>query len=294
MYTKDIYTINIVPQQYAINLDFLRLTKELPYFNRRFFEIIPQLQVAEQAFGYGVVPFRLSTMKGRAVGRVAYAQSDTHHLVEFRGAMAQQVYQHYLPVDAKCRRLDMAYTVWLPIHDDTAARRCFYAAEAYWQREGRTLGRKPPVLYRSAGGDTLYLGSRTSRRYLRIYNKWLQSGDEQYRNAWRFEIECKGDLAHIIWQRIQAGETIESIAMHEIQYMLKSWSIQLPDYEAYGLRTKVPTVKRNPQIDGKLAWLSKQVRPVVQKLIEMGYADEVQEALNIFADGTVTDVTVEE
>jgi len=49
-------------------------------------------------------------------------------------------------------------------------------------------------------GETLYLGSRTSELFLRIYNK---SAEQQISGDWvRVELECKGSRAHDIGHRL--------------------------------------------------------------------------------------------
>lgn len=50
------------------------------------------------------------------------------------------------------------------------------------------------------GGETLYLGSRTSELFLRIYNK---SAEQAISGDWvRIELECKGSRAHDIGHRL--------------------------------------------------------------------------------------------
>lgn len=44
-------------------------------------------------------------------------------------------------------------------------------------------------------GDTAYLGSRQSDLYCRCYDKGRESGEAQYKQALRYEIECKGQWA---------------------------------------------------------------------------------------------------
>src|SRR4051812_34150113 len=69
------------------------------------------------------------------------------------------------------------------------------------QRKRRLTAR----LERTYGaGDTLYVGSRNSNYFGRIYDKFRESGDLEYRKCWRYEVECKGDGA------TKAAEVVEA------------------------------------------------------------------------------------
>jgi len=46
-------------------------------------------------------------------------------------------------------------------------------------------------------GETIYLGSRQSERFIRIYNKAAQTGNDT-ELWWRLEIETKGDVARLV------------------------------------------------------------------------------------------------
>jgi hypothetical protein len=47
------------------------------------------------------------------------------------------------------------------------------------------------------GGFTLYVGSRQSERFVRIYDKAVQSGEANM-DWWRYELETKGDVARAL------------------------------------------------------------------------------------------------
>ncbi len=55
-------------------------------------------------------------------------------------------------------------------------------------------------------GDTFYLGSRKSGLFLRVYDKYRESGDEAYKWVWRFELEVKDARAALILAEIRKAE----------------------------------------------------------------------------------------
>lgn len=89
-------------------------------------------------------------------------------------------------VSWKITRLDLAVDV---------NRKWEIAALYEHQKQGWivTNARKARLI-QSTDGSTLYIGSRTSERYLRIYDKAAQTGT---REPWtRIELECKGEFAN--------------------------------------------------------------------------------------------------
>jgi len=279
-YINDTFHLPIIADKYYAGLDYLRLTRQTG-LGVQFTERIPHWIEYLQTFGYEAVPYSIFNLRGWLLGKLAYLKNEDTECIEFRGDLADSWHVHYLHLTSKCTRIDLAITVWLTESDDTIARQLYMPALAMWQKDGQTKNRKAPVLYQSEDGDTLYLGSRTSRRYVRIYNKAKQSTDLKYRNAWRFELEAKGDLAQVLWQRIQARETIASLAVQEIAGSLLQYGIRLPFSPDEVKLTKVITDLKAPSIDAKLSWLSRQVRPTVRELIQKGHLQEVLEALDI-------------
>lgn len=79
------------------------------------------------------------------------------------------------------------------------------------------LGKRGTTLISSEENDTLYLGSRTSELFTRLYEKPL---DQMYL---RLEFELKGSRARSAWDAVRAGESVGSVFAY---YLDKS---QLPD-----------------------------------------------------------------
>lgn len=93
-------------------------------------------------------------------------------------------------------RLDLAMDVW----DDG-----FDAVELYNRfNAGNVVTRsRRASLVQSNTGDTFYVGSRTSEKFLRVYDKGGEQGEEQG-NHWRIELECKGMAARTLANYIKA------------------------------------------------------------------------------------------
>src|ERR1051325_2372516 len=74
-----------------------------------------------------------------------------------------------------------------------------YQAPNNWRGAVADLGRRQS----KAGAPTVELGSRSSPRYVRVYNKTAESRGEYPPNCWRWEIELKqaeSEHEHALWQ----------------------------------------------------------------------------------------------
>lgn len=113
------------------------------------------------------------------------------------------------------------------------------------------------------GGNTIYVGSRQSEKYIRIYDKAAQMGLQG--QEWkRFELECKGmvarALATLLVQERQWEGAFDTIARHMVDLP------GLRDYQAFFSRE--PITVSLPKIEKQTdreAWIEAQVMPAVVK-----------------------------
>ena len=144
--------------------------------------------------------------------------------------------------------------------------------------------RKSAIYEDERGGKTVYLGSRSSDRFIRIYDKGVQSGQDEAFKMYRFECEFKNRRAWKTWDALarqrQRGwyETIASIVVGELKR--KGIYVDLPDGDGLfsvdlSLSVKDGTIERT------LSWLSKSVSGSVQRLIDDGYEIAVYNALGL-------------
>jgi hypothetical protein len=117
-------------------------------------------------------------------------------------------------------------------------------------------------------GDTARIGSRKSNYHGRIYDKYRESGEEQYRNCWRYEVECKGDAARV------AARLVSTMDNHPapIAASVFRW------YAARGVQCRFapdapgelsPIGRPETDAEGQLRWLARGVAPVVKRLLAL-------------------------
>lgn len=139
--------------------------------------------------------------------------------------------------------------------------------EAFEAGEVLTAARQV-ALMRSKTGDTVYIGSRTSGRFVRVYDKSGQLG--QPGSVVRVELEAKGDTADGLARYIvqEGSHVIPEVVRGVIDCpTLPWWVAGFGDTQA---RWGVPKISREPN---RAAWIDKQVTPA---LIDMHRTDPQQ------------------
>lgn len=120
-------------------------------------------------------------------------QNKRHHAVcQASGVQAEKMKSGFLELEKwYCTRLDVQMTIPSP--------------DINLDRIHKSLGAKKTTLISSEKNKTLYLGSRTSDIFTRLYEKPL---NEMYL---RLEFEIKGQSAKSAWVALQAGTLVSQI-----------------------------------------------------------------------------------
>jgi len=146
----------------------------------------------------------------------------------------------------------------------------------------------------SDAGDTLYVGSRTSDRMLRVYNKSVEQGSDL--PIWtRVELEIKGELANLAAMSLIDGKvSIQDLIVSFCDFRLLDatrtnnrtrcswWASFLGDCSRVVLLSKTAL---HDTLEKKLAWIQRSIAPTLALVsMIMGSTDwmkfEVQHALD--------------
>lgn len=199
---------------------------------------------------------------GLFVGR-GKQKGKPHYMLVASGEGAETVLWRTRDIDCRCTRIDLQVTVWIPPKYE--ARKLYdilTSTDISWP--GRRL---TPTLVESGDGmDTIYVGSRTSERFARIYVKPDHKGKANYL---RFEMEFKGAMATAVRRAIveQYGSA-KKILRSELDRLPFAASRSLRAFEAV-LGTESHKV-RPESVYGKnttFDWLETQVEPAIIRLL---------------------------
>lgn len=203
------------------------------------------------------------------------------YILIISGGDAEKLWQHLKPSDARVTRLDLCVDFVKP---DVS----YLAKDLY---EGTTAERKreqPKLsLYLGPdGGDTLYLGSRHSQQFGRLYDKGVESSTAAPGRYWRAEVEYKKPLSGLMATELaeeSSDERVGAISDTVINWFLDRGIRLMEDWESRPGMT-ISVEQRVTTADRKLAWLKSQVSPTVRQLISLGLGKEVMKSLLIEED----------
>jgi len=194
------------------------------------------------------------------------------------GVLADVVFQQTVPVARKVTRIDVQVTVRLQKANCEVARNGYRVNSA-------SPNRKYGLIQNSRNGQTLYVGSRTSAQFGRVYDKGVESGYDEPGRLWRYEVELKKPVSDTAarqlanWSNPEKGQE----SHYQIVPFVFDWFLHRgvgPVFAREGQNDIVTEVGRRITSDEKkLEWLRTQVRPTIQYLLGKGQADKLAEAL---------------
>jgi DNA relaxase NicK len=222
-----------------------------------------RLQAEEVNRGEELSQFKLKGYLGTHAGRVSVGQRPDGTILQLQGDFADRHLAKALSLADNVSRADVAVTVrMVPFSTEVARQAC----EEY-RAGGNGRGFKPHswLIDHEPNGSTFYIGERTGQLCSRLYNKQAQSGEPSYQFAWRYELECKGDLARPVAARVAWAADRRGFCQGYVYEYYASRGVQ-PLYNATSECVHDFTEPRGTDTDRALRWLSATVAPMVGRL----------------------------
>lgn len=191
------------------------------------------------------------------------------------GEAAGQLWELFIP-SAKVTRIDLAVTVRLGVAMENVAKLYYDFLDV----PNKAIPKRA-LIRNSAGGQTFYLGSRTSESFGRVYDKGVEEKSSEPGFRWRYEVEYKKPRSDAISRALGAAREKNS---HSIISTVHNWFTARGAFPLFrsggaGLQTETETRIRTPE--KKILWLRSQVRPTVQYLLSVGRGNDAIEALGL-------------
>lgn len=240
-----------------------------------------ELRRAEEQAGYLAKTLSIHGYFGWSVGSVALLRHETKNRVmikvsgDLAGAHAAYLASIGVEQGVAVTRVDLQATIWYTMYIPGVADELADRVAAV--RQGR---QQPRVTYINGkgAGDTTYIGAPSSDKRIRIYDKYKESGgDDDYRWAWRYEVQYRSSYGQQVLKQIAEGINIDEIIAGIIN----------AEFEPYG-HVVVPEVRvvqkpqgrrRDSDIDRRRQWLKNQVGPAARELAYTDGWDTILELL---------------
>lgn len=231
----------------------------------------------------GALPhqFIIHGYTGVRCGNVQVGRSSDRLWVSLIGEVAQPHWQNFHRREVQVTRVDLALTARFAPAADGLARHEFSRLCALNSPGAR---RKWSIVQGHDGGSTLYIGSRKSERFGRLYDRGIKAASDPQGALWRWEVEYKGGAAQAVADALASLNSCDTMVAGLVSQWFTQRNVAAPE----ACEVQEPcgsTLKRKGMADDKLAWLGKQVAPSVKILISAGYRTDVLAALNLESEG---------
>lgn len=198
-------------------------------------------------------------------------------ILSMAGSLAAEKYPQARQFGGKCTRVDLQVTADLMNPQKQLAR-------THYNRLLATTEPLPmkviTLLESKRGGQTLYIGSRSSDQMGRLYDKGAQDGSEEPGARWRFEVEYKGQRAPQVYAHLTDEKTRASIIGSTVWEWYNSRGVR-PVWDKGDKEVRLVVPVRDHSVDQKLLWLERQVAPTVNRLRSLGRLEDVIRSLGL-------------
>lgn len=258
-------------------VDWLTMTTKEDKIGQQWYDIYLKYKGQRRREGNEEKQFHNGFYGGARIASMSVGHSDSiGFIVIVGGGDAERLFKRLRPGKHRVTRLDLAM--------DFAFDRPVNLAERLFRQLSGGGGNKQRKFTLYSGSDlgtTLYLGSRTSMQFGRLYDKGIEAGKAKAGLLWRAEVEYKkpmsGSMAKALWdvepdkRELAICDTIGEWFAERKAELFSVW--QRADAMHISVEQRVTTADR------KLAWLRTQVAPTVAQLIAAGYGKSVLNSL---------------
>lgn len=214
---------------------------------------------------------------GMSVGGLSWGHREDTDILRASGGTAERMFDRFGHYQGNCSRIDIALTLKWPTPQRHTASKAYQKVTGGVDSDKR---RSYSLVVNSRGGETLYVGSRSSNQFGRLYDKDAESGLAQIARRWRYEVEFKADRAGKVLELLQSTRDRGKLYLGIVQGFFKPRGVSMPPLADDAL-VRVEIIEPPKQVDTQLAWLRQQVAPVVGRLQRLGLEDAVVEALRL-------------
>jgi hypothetical protein len=180
---------NIAAKLIDVGIDWLTLTTKESSRGVEWHAAFEGVAAQEKARGHKWKEARWFGYAGEACGHAFWGVGNQGWMVRLSSYVAEEAGYLFSPEEAHTTRIDIQVTAELTYPDPGLIERMYKEAVLRKTTNGRPC--KLAIIVDNAGGRTLYVGSRTSGLFGRVYDKGIEQGGKEPGKIIRWELECK-------------------------------------------------------------------------------------------------------
>ena len=215
---------------------------------------------------------------GEKSGPVAFGTRYDGVIMIVSGCDAGDAFDKCYLQGVRLSRLDLQVTVRYDPARVRLAREQYSTAISKSKGDRRNCGLS--IVLNSEGGSTVYVGSRSSQAFGRLYDKHAESKLAHYDGCWRWEVEYKGDAARATGAFLRAAVDWRSRVAEIVFQFYVLRGLDPPPFQL-GAGLPVYPIRPPTSVERQLEWLRTQVKGTVDELRAEGQYEELLAALGL-------------
>jgi len=242
-------------------------------------QAVTRWQEIRAADGYPVRSYAANGYTGSYVDGITWGERADGAMVRLSGEMAAEHSHAALIWADNVSRIDFQVT----LQDSSTARNWAQIALGSFTQDPRVQAGMTQYqrIVSSKGGESVYLGRRSSSRFYRIYNKTAESDGLWPATSWRFEVEYKPQRSQTWAAKVRERSWTPEDTRAVVARAFADYGFALPcQFLPRGWSDRSP---REPTDDQRrLEYLRKFIRPMVGKLKDSFDIDVLMEAIGLY------------
>lgn len=266
-------------QEFGASLDWLTLTApKLKQDAAAFHAFAVEHMKQEREITGEREKHRIRNYAGIKCGKTALVcrEVDDHEMLVAEGEVANRLAEEVIRhgITAKCTRIDLQVTARAGTADFTYPERLREHLLRAREEEGKLRRKKVTLFDSHLGNSGCTIGSRSSTRYVRIYDWDAKHGEGARGELWRHEAEFKDDAARACFEGYRNQPDRRAFAAGVVKRTLNSMRVQTPwmdDLDA----VSVVVGRKQTTAEKRLKYLDTVVFPMMAELLKNGNQQEV-------------------
>jgi hypothetical protein len=266
----------------SAGIDWITLTATDSTICRAMGEFFDNVAANDKRLGYATVRGGAYGFYGWKARHGLLGRKDDRSMLQVSSEAAKTAY--VLAYEGgHCTRLDIQVTLRVA-PGQVQAMLARLEAEVRSHKPVRGLRPKVKSINGDNGPETILVGRRASDVYMRLYDKFEESKEEQYRDTVRLELELKGKAAQGIWEKVRKHGNQHKYLLGVLKAYLARRGVSVEEIPFDADVQAIPP-KEKTSLERTIGWLAKGVAPSVAKLaFEWGW----QTAFNVVFGNVLT------
>lgn len=279
-------------ETHSIGVDYWRITTADVDAKRRLLMIWAKRRQQLEVLGDKLKKGGMQGFQGERVGPLFVGRKDEMLMLQASGSLADELFSEVPWAAVHCTRLDVQCTVKTSHYAPLLAAYLGDARADPFLAKGKEPHPTQNLHVGYGKGDTLYIGSRMSPRFGRVYDKQLESQDERYMGCWRYEVEYKDPVADQVVKYLLQEQNRARAVQEVCKGQFDEWGVEMPS-GVPGVLVAGSIGRRVYDSERALNWLRTQVAPTVDRLLGTVDLDTVMESLGLKDGGIAASLPVE-